>query len=145
MKLQVIGPWLKPKGFDLYLCDVFNPMFDINLMLCFGSLKEFSRYILEREEYVVESKTALAMYVYTNKNDKRSNYLIFTENEWCAKDYGTIAHELHHFTHFALDAIGVTYGIGGEELYSYFQGYYMELCVLALNELQKSLNKKKKK
>jgi hypothetical protein len=37
----------------------------------------------------------------------------------------------------ALERIGIDYGRGGEELFAYFQGHFMELTIKAFVELTK--------
>lgn len=140
-----ITRWIKPKGYDLAVCEFANKMFGLNLILSFGSIQESRRLILSKTKYDIGEESPLALYVWHKDNETgvSTRFLLITENDWTAKDYGTICHELHHFAHNALDTIGVTYGSGGEELYAYFQGYFMELIIKAFQELRKAKRLKK--
>ena len=62
--------------------------------------------------------------------------ILIQENNWTAKNYGTLAHEVHHLTHCGLEEKGATYGTGGEEVYAYTQGFFMEMVVRALINLK---------
>lgn len=146
MTETVISVWSKIKDYDLVACDISVSMFRSNLIFCVGSNKEFARMLLTEHDYKLEG-SGRAFYVYvTNKEGIRTNYILIQGNDWSAEDYGTIVHELHHFTHIYLQQhVGCSYGEGGEEFFAYFQGYHMELVVSALVELKKALKKSKKK
>lgn len=148
-KLPIVGRWHKAGGYDMHLVDISFPMFDINFIVSFGKMAEAARYLRDRYDYILEDyESAIAMCVtgILNKKDNgRANHLIFTTNDWTAKDYGTIAHETHHAVHKALGNIGLDYGVGGEELFAYMQGHMMELIVRAFQELRNTLSKQKPK
>lgn len=145
MREVIITRWIKPKGYKVSLCEFKNSTFPINLILVFGDIKEFAKLVKERSDYDVEHvNTAQALFVHVkNTVGEMDNYILITKNEWMADDYGTICHELHHFTHQALEQIGIDYGRAGEELFAYFQGHYMELVCRAFVELRKATRKKK--
>lgn len=142
-KLPLIGKWYKPKDLDLYTCDISVPALNLNYMLVFAKIDEFAKYVKKRCDYKVQNvENANALYVYINENGNNDKYIVFTEYDWTAKDYGTICHELHHAVHSALDDIGISYGQAGEEVYAYLQGHLMELVVRAFMELHKEVSKK---
>lgn len=142
-----ITRWMKPKGFKLSICEFSNKMFGLNLILVHGEIKEFSKFIKDKNDYTCEHESAKALFVWTKnpKSNETEHYIVITECDWYADDYGTICHELHHFTHFGLESIGIDYGRAGEELFAYFQGYFMTSMVKAFQELKKVTSKKIKK
>ncbi len=144
MKEEVISQWFKPKGFDLSLVTLDNSMFRLTLNVCLGTFDEFKRFIQStHSDAKIEHDAALAMYVQVKESKETFHHILITENDWTASDYGTICHELHHFVHYALDEKGASYGLGGEEIYAYMQGYFMTVIIRAFVELGKA-NKKKK-
>lgn len=141
---EIVSSWYKAKGFDLVYCQVWNKMFGLCLNVVYADLDEFARWIKSKHNYTVEKGDALAMYLYIeNPNGEIFKYMLIQTANWTADQYGTICHELHHFTHLALADIGIEYGRGGEELFAYFQGHYMEMVVRAFIELHKILSSKK--
>lgn len=149
-KEQVISEWIKAKGFDLSICTLRCVSLKLNVNLVFGEFEEFKKFIWETYKKEIEYKSANAFFLQFDKPECTWNFLLITENDWTAEDYGTICHELHHFTHFGLTEKGISYGEAGEECFAYVQGYFMELVVRAFVELRKAkdkkiINKKKKK
>lgn len=143
-KLEAIGEWYKPKGFDLSMTNIDNAPQKISVNLIFGKYAEFKRMILEHFGEKLDHDDCNAMCVQLkDKEGKTCNFILIQKNDWTAEDYGTLCHELHHLTHFALTEKGVSYGEGGEEVYAYLQGYFMEMVVRAFVELHKATKKKK--
>ena len=120
-RVSIVGSWFKAKGYNLYLVDLNVPMFDLVIILSFGKMEEFSRYLRDRYDYVMDNINHTdAMFVSNLENKVQNalaNHLNITSNEWRAKDYGTICHELHHAVHSTLTNRGVDYGKGGEEVF----------------------------
>lgn len=144
MREVVVSRWIKPKGYDLAVCEINSSMFVTSLVLIYGKFDEFKRFVRDRDNYDCDHDNACAMYVTVKTEGEIRNYILIQQNEWRATDYGTICHELHHFTHRALSNIGIEYGAGGEELFAYFQGYFMEVVIKAFVELKKSKKYKTK-
>jgi hypothetical protein len=139
---RVISRWVKPKGYDLAICELYNYMFGVGVTVVFGKMDEAKKFVKDRTEYEIEHDNANAMFVWAKHENEDKKFLLFTENNWAAEDYGTICHELHHFTHHVIDEeIGASYGKEGEEFYAYFQGYFMGLVVLAFSELKQQLSR----
>lgn len=135
-----IGKWMEPAGYDLCVCDIQIHALCLSFHLCFGNLDEFWRYAkehsgLDRDDGVYE---ALCAFIENPDGGENIRYILITENNWAAEDYGTICHELHHAIHFALNDKGVKYGDAGEEIYAYLQGHLMELVVRAFLELKRA-------
>lgn len=141
-KSIIINEWLKPEGFDLSICCVSEPVMKIALNIVYGDYKEFARFIKQQHAYDTEYESCVAMCLQVKKDGVAWNYINIQNNNWTAEHYGTMVHELHHFTHFALDEKGISYGSAGEELYAYVQGYFMEMLVRAFIELGKIKKKK---
>lgn len=135
---ELITQWVKIKGFDLSACTINDPVMKMSLNLAFGNFDEFKKFMKKDydKEVVFNDAHALA-FSFDDKDHTRWNWVLITENDWYAADYGTICHELHHFTHFGLTEKGVNYGEGGEEVYAYTQGFFMEMVVRAFMELKK--------
>lgn len=144
-KTELIGTWYKPKGFDLSMTNIDCAPLKISVNLVYGKYDDFRRMILEQFGEDLKHDSCVAMCVtFKDKDQRHWNFVLIQENEWTAQHYGTICHELHHLVHFALSEKGVNYGEGGEEVYAYLQGYYMELVVRAFQELKRATAKKKK-
>lgn len=144
---ETISNWYKVSKFDLQICELDFPIFCLRLAVCFGDYAEYQKMLKHYYEREIEGGIApLACYTWVDDPDthEKRKFLLITENEWTAKDYGTLAHEIHHFVHLSLKDIGIDYGEGGEELFAYFQGYVMELVVRAFVELKKTKQTKKK-
>lgn len=137
MREQVVSEWVRPKGYDLSAVTISLPIFKISLNLVLGDFDEFSRFI--KDTFDVECKDCAKAYFccFNDKDKVHWNWILIQRNDWRAEDYGTLAHELHHFVHSALDETGVAYGTAGEEVYAYMQGYFMELVVRAFIMLGK--------
>lgn len=148
MREVTISRWVIPKGYKLAVCDLKDTIYNQSLTVVLGTTREFRRFIKDSYDYDVDCDSALAFYFQIKKDGKTSYFMLIQENEWRASDYGNICHELHHFTHYMLDNLGLSYGLGGEEAYAYVQGYYMEQVCRAFVELKKTkyykLNYKKK-
>lgn len=144
-KTELIGQWFKPKGFDLSMTAINCPSLKICVNLVHGSFTEFKRmiYLQFGEDLKTDSCVAFACSL-KDKNGTQWNFVLIQENEWTAEHYGTLAHEIHHLTHFSLEEKGVTYGMGGEEVYAYLSGFFMEMIVRAFQELKRTTSKKKK-
>lgn len=144
-KTEIIGTWYKPKGFDLSMTAINCPSLKICVNLIFGTYEEFKRMIYIQFGEDLKSDTCIAMAVnLKDKNGVQWNFVLIQENEWTAEHYGTLAHEIHHLTHFSLSEKGVNYGEGGEEVYAYLTGYFMEMIVRSFQELKRATVKKKK-
>ncbi len=140
---QLITQWVKVSGFNLSACTINDPVMKLSLNLVHGTFDEFKAFIKKTYEEDIPFNDASALALsFEDKEHCRWNWVLITENNWYAVDYGTICHELHHFTHFGLTEKGVTYGEGGEEVYAYTQGFFMEMVVRAFQELHKK-NKKR--
>lgn len=137
----IISKWIKPKGYDLSMTSISIECLRINVQLVFGEYSEFKKFIKDKHSFDIIHNDCTAMVVTLNHEDLHWNYILIRENEWKSEHYGTICHELHHLTHFALTDKGITYGETGEELYAYLQGYLMELVVKAFIELKKAKKK----
>lgn len=138
MREVLVTQWVQPAGFDLAVVTLNSQELKISVNLVFGELKEFKKFIASAYDHKVDVEDANALATTFTHEGKAWNYLLITKNDWHAEDYGTIAHELHHITHFALEEKGITYGSAGEECFAYVQGYFMELVVRAFMELKKS-------
>jgi hypothetical protein len=144
-KEQTISEWCQPKGYKLSVCTLQTEAMKLTLNLVFGEFEEFKRFIKNTYEQDIKHNSANAFCMQFEHEKTTWNFMLITQNDWTAQDYGTIAHELHHFTHFALTEKGVSYGEGGEEVFAYTQGYFMELVVRAFVELRKALKTNRKK
>jgi len=142
---ETIGQWVNPKGFNLPIVSISTALYNSTLNVCFGEYREFVRFLKEICDHdISEHDNPLALFVYfKNKKDeeKDSNWLLITENNWSATDYGTLCHELHHFAFIALDKIGIEQDHKSEEAFAYFQGYFMERVVRSFISLKKKLKK----
>ena len=143
MKEDAIGQWLKPAKTELAIVPVNVPVFKITLNVVYGSFEEFKRFMLTKFEQKITHAKANAYAMSFEHNGTTWNFINITSCEWTAQDYGTIAHELHHATHFSLENMGVTYGTAGEEVYAYMQGHLMELVIRAFAMLRKKRKKKR--
>ena len=141
----VISEWYTPNLADILMCEIHNEMFGVSLRLCYGTYEEFKKLLKEAHNYDTGHESCKAMYCWIERNGETFKYLLIQKMDWTANDYGTIVHELHHFTHLFMKEIGVDYGEGGEEVFAYFQGYYMELVVRAFMGLTKQKNKNTEK
>ncbi len=132
-----ITRWVRPKGYKLAVCEMSCNVFKSSLILCFGKSSEFKKFVKEYADYDCDIENANALYVYTKIKDETYNFILIQEFDYRAKDFGTLCHELHHFTHLSLERIGIDYGRGGEEVFAYFQGHFMEMIIKAFVELSK--------
>lgn len=114
----------------------------MSLNVVFGDFKEFKNFIKNKHDQNIATKHANAMYVGIDEPQCFWHYINIQKNNWLAEDYGVLCHELHHFVHGALEEKGCIYGSGGEEVYAYMQGYFMELLVRAFIELKKNEKKR---
>ena len=137
MKETVISQWMKPKGYDFVMTSLELNVFNATAHLIFGKYDEFKKFAKDKHNFDTEYKSCTAMVVHIEDNGVQWHYILIQENDWTADHYNTIVHELHHLTHFLLDGKGVSYGIGGEEVFAYVQGYFMELVVRAFVMLKK--------
>jgi hypothetical protein len=145
MKEIVIYEWLKPKGFEISAVCIKDPVYKISLNLIHGSFAEFKRFMLIKFNKKLDHDDASAMVFTFPHEGIQWHFMNIQKCDWYAEDYGTIAHELHHFVHFALDEKGNKYNLDGEEAYAYIQGYFMELIVRAFSEFKKATGKNKKR
>jgi len=143
-RTSLISKWVYEKKHNLYVCTIYEQTLGIALNLVYGKLDDFNKMIKEKHgiDTTVGSCVALALHFKDDTTKIGWNFVLIQENGWYAKDYGTICHELHHATHFAINEKGITYGDGGEELYAHTQGFFMEMVVRAFVELNKILGKK---
>lgn len=137
MKEEVVGSWVKPKGFHLAAVSLHNSALKLNLNLVYGKFPEFKRFISKEFDETIDHKESLAYYIGFDHKGTRWHFVNIQKNDWLAEDYGTLAHELHHFVYGALYEKGVEYGRGGEEVFAYIQGHFMELVVRAFLMLKK--------
>lgn len=145
-KLPIVNEWVMQKGYDLKLCAISNHTFNLNLNLVYGSYEEFKKFLKEQFDTPLEHESCVAMVV-SGIKDKEGvvwHFMLIQSNDWTAKDYGTLAHETHHFTHFGLGEKGISYGEAGEECFAYVQGYFMEMIVRSFVQLNKICKKKKR-
>jgi hypothetical protein len=139
-----IGQWVKSHG--LYCVPLYIPVFKFTLTIAYGSFEAFKSFMLKQFEHDVKHHSAQAMAVgFEDKEQTQWHWLNIQSCEWSAKDYGTLAHELHHATHFMLEEMGVTYDTAGEEVFAYMQGHLMELTVRAFFSLKRVLGRNKKR
>lgn len=138
-KVTTINEWLQPVGYKLHVCCLSSEMFGQSLNLVIAEEDEFKRWMRDEFKEEVKNRNYEALFYQFEDKEKhcQTNMMNLKKVDFYARDYGVLCHELHHFAHFALDEMGVTYGMGGEEVYAYMQGYFMELCVLAFNEYRK--------
>ena len=141
--METISHWVKAKGFDLSICTIHDHSLKLSLNVVYGTFEEFKKFMKKEFDQEIEHKNATAFFIQISKPECAWNFMLIQSNNWTAPDYGTICHELHHFTHFGLDEKGISYGSAGEEVYAYVQGYFMEMTVRAFVELHKVLKKKK--
>lgn len=147
-KEEAISEWFTLKGYTLITCALQNSLFAKAILnVVFGEYEEFKRYIKDTHKYDLGHEDCVAMYVWVfdKERNKHYKYLLIQEVDWTAKCYGTMCHELHHYTHIYLKELGIEYSEGSEEVFAYFQGHFMELLIKAFIELKKALLKKKKK
>lgn len=134
---RVISEWVKPIGYDLSICTINTKAMEISFNLVYGTFAEFKTFLKKEYNHDIKFNGAHAIVVQFEYETVVWNFMLITQNTWTAQDYGTICHELHHLTHFALSDKGVSYGEAGEEVFAYTQGYFMELVVRAFVELHK--------
>lgn len=144
----MVNQWLKPKGFELAVVCISDPVNKLALNLVLGSFKEFKRFLLNQFDYKAEIVDCTAIVISLEKNGTTWHFMNIQSNEWCPDDYGTIAHELHHFIHFGFTEKGNKYCPDAEEAYAYATGYFMTNIVRAFmlhkQTVKKSLKTKKK-
>jgi len=145
---EVVSKWFNVNKFNMKICEITIPIFKNNLCLCVGKYSDFEKMLKHHYERTPDNDNPMACYSWITdpETKEKRKFLLLTEQQRNAKNFGTITHETHHFTHSVLEDIGIDYGRGGEELFAYFQGYVTELVVRALVELEKAeLLKVKKK
>lgn len=147
MDETTISRWVRPEGHDISVVTLSEPVYGTSINVLHGKYSEAGKYIKYRTEYEIGAKATKGSFVYAH--DKITDggpiyFMIIPQNDWCADDYSTIVHELHHFTHYALGNMGIEHCKESEECFAYFQGYFMDKIVRAFVELKKT-NKKKKK
>lgn len=140
-KEVVISRWIKPKGYQLSMTSIEVAALKITVNLVFGKYDQFKKFIKDNHDFDTVHEACTAMVVTLKDEGVTWHYMLIQENEWTAEHYNTICHELHHLAHFVLSEKGITYGEGGEELFAYIQGYFMEMVVRAFVELKKQLKK----
>lgn len=141
---EVIAEWVKPKGFDLAITCIKDLTFNLSINLVFGDFHEFKKFIKNEYELDLEHDNARAYALRFSKPECDWNYLLISDLDWRAQDYGTIAHEVHHMTHFALKDKGLTHSSDSEESFAHFQGFLMEMIIRAFVEYKKIKKSKKK-
>lgn len=145
MEETTITNWYKPKGFDLAIITISDPLFRSALNLVLGKYKEFKRFLLEICDHEIDREEPQAILVFfTNKKDdnRMAYFMLIQSNDWLAEDYGTISHELHHFVHISLDKLGVKHSPESEETFAYKLGYFMERVVRAFMMYKKKVKPK---
>jgi hypothetical protein len=142
-KQSIISGWVKAKGYDLSVCTISSKTLKLSLNLVYGTFDVFKEFIQKEHGKEIKFDNAEALYLQVDDKDCAWNFILIQSMDWTANDYGVICHELHHFTHYGLEEKGVTYGTGGEEVYAYVQGHFMELVVRAFVELKKVIDNKK--
>lgn len=137
---RVVAPWVKAKGFDLSCTIISVPVFKIHLNVAFGPYDEFRKLLFSYyKQDIAKHAKANAMVCTFEHEGVRWNWMNIQSCEWTGQDYGTLSHELHHVTHFAMSDMGCTYGPGGEEAYAYLHGYLMELVCRAFVMYRKAI------
>lgn len=136
---EIIGKWIKPKDFNLTCNSIRVPVFKFNLNIAYGEFEEFKRFLILKFGHDVKYEAAHAMVCSFKKDGIQWHWMNIQQMQFTAEDYGTMVHELHHFAHFAMEEMGVTYGMGGEEVYAYLQGHMMEMVCRAFSMLRKKL------
>lgn len=143
----LITSWKKIKGYDLTTCTLYFDVWSQELHLVHGKPEEFARYIKEVFNFS-DGKThsdSAAMYAWLIRDNVRYRFICLQVLDFYPGDYGTLAHEIHHFVHAELQARGVVYSEESEEVFAYYTGTIMEYACRALNELRKHAIKKLKK
>lgn len=131
---EAISQWVKQKQYELAIVSLSDHMLQLHLNVAFGPIKQFADFMRDRYDHELQHDDANALFVYGKGKDGQRYYFINVQsNSFKAKDYGTLAHELHHYVHMALyNSNGVEYSREGEEVYAYAIGYFMELLTRAL-------------
>lgn len=139
----ILDKWVKINNFDLFQTSIPCTPLKLDLNLFYGDFKEFKKFIQTSfDDVKIDHKAAVGFYLSIEKDGTTWHNLLITENNWLPEHYGTIAHEIHHFVHYGLEEKGVNYGSGGEEVYAYLSGYYMQMIVQAFVEFKKQIKKK---
>lgn len=100
-----VSKWTRPRGYDLWLCELTLHPLSLQYTLVCGALLEFQRYLREECSHTVEVEPReVALYVYGDSQ----RYIVIPQNAWTPDDHGTISHELHHATHLGLESNGIT-------------------------------------
>lgn len=145
MQEEAVGAWSRPEGFDLACTCIHFPMMRIALNVAFGPFDQFKKFLKKEFDQDTEHESADAMAISFKYEKTQWHWVNIQKNDWTAEHYGTICHELHHFTHFALGESGIQYGTAGEELFAYMQGRAMELLIRAFIMLKKQEEKQEKR
>jgi hypothetical protein len=142
LKMLIIDKWYMPKGYELSFTVIHDQSLNLALHLVVGEFEEFRRYVRQYYDEPIEHVDPAGFYLRLTIKGVTHNYLYVEKNEWRSTDYGVICHELHHFVHHGLNNIGVTYGLGGEEVYAHVQGYFMEMVCKAFLEFRRATGKR---
>lgn len=142
-KLTAITEWATPHGYDLKIVTLAVDAFKMALNLAIGPFSEFKKFIgKEYEDDISVSNTPNGMCVAIDAKGTVFHFVWLPSVEWTSEWYGTLVHELHHFTRNAYSEKGMEYHRSSEEAFAYLQGHMMELACRALHELDKSTGTK---
>lgn len=153
MKEALITKWYQLSDYDLKMVNIYSPSWAMTLNLVYGNFDEFKKFFADKHKKEVEYEACVAFFCSDKIKGIQHHYMVIQDQKFRAKDYGSIAHELHHFVHFALEEKGMEYHKSSEEAFAYLQGYFMEMTVRAFaeldrhekeNETKKPVRKKKK-
>lgn len=149
MQEEAIGPWVAPKDFDDLSCVAIHiPVFKISLNVAVGDFDRYKEFMQRQfgQEIKAHAESTRAFFCAFTHEGSDWNWIFLPEMGWFSSDWGTLCHELHHFTHAALQKTGIEYcKEDSEELFAYVQGHSMTLLVRAFIELRKAIRRKRTK
>lgn len=139
-----VTEWMEMTDYDLFVASFQAPMMDMVLNVAVGPVDEFIDFMNNAFEDGLpdgpdlhKSQASLTWI----DGDMRDTYFMHLESPANTPDnWSSIVHELHHFVHIYFDRTGIEHSKGSEELYAHAQGYFSELCLRAITELNKETN-----
>lgn len=142
---DLISDWIKFNKNKIPICSITDHTLGSTLNVAFGSLEDFKKFLKDQHDQDITINDCIACYAWFNDSKGVTwHYMLIQDSHWYPQNYGTICHELHHFTHCALEKKGVDQHDSSEETFAYFQGYFMEMVIRAFMMLEDSTKPKKK-
>lgn len=140
----VISRWGSPNyAPSASLCSIIHDESGMTLNLFIGSVEDFNTHCKNKYDKELVKRSYQALF-FSNESEGTTIYWIhLLKNEFLAEDYNSIVHELHHFIHYALSDRNQPYHLDyTEEKYALMQGWFMEMVIRALVELNRIKKKK---